>query len=450
VAANALRDPFSLVGTVLQNEYRVDAVIGEGGFGVVYRGLHLGLEQPIAIKVLKGLELEDPRMQETLFAKFKDEAKLLYTLSQESLTIVRSMDFGALTTPSGAWAPFMVLEWLQGRSLAQDLDARRAQGMRGRSVEEALAILEPAAQGLAVAHKRRVAHRDIKPANFFLPDVAHGPRLKVLDFGIAKMMKEGEQAGTRGTFASFTWLYAAPEQLDPRLGQTGLQTDVYAFALVLTELLTDRPPVDARDVVSILKASTDPTVRPTPRSRGAQNVPDHIEVTCRRALAVDPAARFQSVPEFWDALTGGAGTKRPSTVAVPSMVASSQVVISSQPGSAPSAFASTAAAPSGHGAPRTGPPLGTPPPGTYPPITNAPTAPPMQMQMPMQMPMTGGPMQSWTGTGPPQMMHTHATQRRALPPRPAETSSIVPVAVVLIVISVFLAGSCAMCHALAS
>ena len=135
MAANALRDPFSLVGTVLKNEHRVDAVVGEGGFGVVYRGLHLGLEQPIAIKVLKGLELEDRRMQETLFAKFKDEAKLLYTLSQESLSIVRSIDFDHMVTPSGAWAPFMVLEWLPGRSLAQDLDARRARGMRGRTVE---------------------------------------------------------------------------------------------------------------------------------------------------------------------------------------------------------------------------------------------------------------------------------------------------------------------------
>jgi eukaryotic-like serine/threonine-protein kinase len=432
VAANALRDPFSLVGTVLQNEYRVDAVVGEGGFGVVYRGLHLGLEQPIAIKVLKGLELEDRRMQETLFAKFKDEAKFLYTLSQESLSIVRSMDFGALTTPSGAWAPFMVLEWLQGRSLAQDLDARRARGMRGRSVEEALAILEPAAQGLAVAHRRHVAHRDIKPANFFIVDAEHGPKVKVLDFGIAKMMKEGEQAGTRGTFASFTWLYAAPEQLDPRLGQTGLQTDVYAFALVLTELLTDREPVDARDVVSILKASTDPTVRPTPRSRGAQNVPDHVEVTCRRALAVDPNGRFQTVPEFWEALTGGSAAKRPSTVAVPSMVASSQVVVSS---GHPHGHAQ--AAPSGHGAP-TGPPLGTPPPGTYlpfqhPPNPHAPTAPPMH----------------WTGTGPPQMVQHHTQRRPMVPPRPAETSSIVPVAVVLIVLSVLLAGSCAMCHAIA-
>ena len=441
MAASALRDPFLLVGSVLQNEYRVDAVIGEGGFGVVYRGLHLGLEQPIAIKVLKGLELEDRRMQETLFAKFKDEAKLLYTLSQESLTIVRSMDFGALTTPSGAWAPFMVLEWLEGRSLAQDLEARRARGMRGRSVEEALAILEPAAQGLAVAHKRRVAHRDIKPANLFLVDAAHGPRLKVLDFGIAKMMKDGEQAGTKGTFASFTWLYAAPEQLDPRLGQTGLPTDVYAFALVLAELLTDRPPVDARDVVTILKASTDPTVRPTPRSRGAQNIPDHLEVVCRRALAVDPAARFQSVPEFWDALTGGSATRgRPSTVAVPSMVAS-QVVVSSGPVS-PNAYAATAmptgsrptGPPLGTPPPRSsgvGPPLGTPPPGTYPPIAHP--------------QMTHAPMQQWTG--PPQA-HT-GTHRRPLPPRPAETSSIVPVAVVLIVLSALMAGSCAACHYLA-
>jgi eukaryotic-like serine/threonine-protein kinase len=441
VAPNALSDPFLLVGTVLQNEYRVDAVIGEGGFGVVYRGLHLGLEQPIAIKVLKGLEVEDRRMQETLFAKFKDEAKLLYTLSQESLTVVRSMDFGALTTPSGAWAPFMVLEWLEGRSLAQDLEARRAQRMRGRSVEEALAILEPAAQGLAVAHKRRVAHRDVKPANIFLVDAAHGPRVKVLDFGIAKMMKEGEQAGTKGTFASFTWLYAAPEQLDPRLGPTGLQTDVYGFALVLTELLTDRPPVDARDVVSILKASTDPTVRPTPRSRGAQNIPDHIEVTCRRALAVDPHARFQSVPEFWDALTGGAATgKRPSTVAVPSMVASSQVVISSGPVS-PNAFASTAAAlsatspPRGTPPPGTSPPFGTPPPGTYPPV-HAPTAPPMQ---------------AWTVTGPPHMMQAQTgTHRRPVPPRPAETSSIVTVGAVLFVIALLFASSCAACHFLVS
>ena len=107
-------DPFGLVGTTLDGQYRADQVVGEGGYGVVYRGWHVSLEQPIAIKALKVMSAEDRAVQDALFAKFKDEAKLLYTLSQASLHIVRSMDFGAVTTATGAWAPYMVLEWLAG------------------------------------------------------------------------------------------------------------------------------------------------------------------------------------------------------------------------------------------------------------------------------------------------------------------------------------------------
>jgi len=106
------------------------------------------------------MSAEDHTVQDALFAKFKDEAKLLYTLSQESLHIVRSMDFGAVNTPNGAWAPYMVLEWLQGKSLADDLHQRRRAGMRGRTLEEALTLLEPAAEGLTVrAPKARRASR---------------------------------------------------------------------------------------------------------------------------------------------------------------------------------------------------------------------------------------------------------------------------------------------------
>ncbi len=304
-----IEDPFGLVGATLDGQYRVDQVVGEGGFGVVYRGWHVSLEQPIAIKALKVLA-DDQVVQDALFAKFKDEAKLLYTLSQASLNIVRSMDFGATTSPNGLWAPYMVLEWLAGKSLADDLTERRRRGLHGRTLEEALALLEPAAEGLTIAHQRRVAHRDIKPANFFLLEgEGAGPRVKVLDFGIAKIIRDGEMPGTRSPFASFTWLYAAPEQLDPRVGQSGLATDVYSFALLLTELLTDRVPTEGRDVISLLKAATDPTMRPTPRSRGA-NVPDAIEVVCRRALAVDPKARFANIGELWAAL---ASAGRPST-----------------------------------------------------------------------------------------------------------------------------------------
>ena len=318
--ADVLEDPFALVGTTLDGQYRADQVVGEGGYGVVYRGWHVSLEQPIAIKALKVMSAEDRAVQDALFAKFKDEAKLLYTLSQASLNIVRSIGLGRRDdAPPALWAPYMVLEWLQGKSLADDLAQRRRARMRGRSLDEALALLEPAAEGLSIAHQRRVAHRDIKPANFFLLDTAAGaaPRVKVLDFGIAKIIRDGEGPGTRSPFASFTWLYAAPEQLDPRVGQSGLATDVYSFALLLSELLTNRVPIEGRDVVSLLRAATDPTVRPTPRQRGA-NVPDAIEVACRRALAVDPKARFASIGELWAALSAARRSTLPPSVSTAS------------------------------------------------------------------------------------------------------------------------------------
>src|SRR5262249_791526 len=123
-------DPFGLVGTILDGQYRVDRVVGEGGFGVVYRGYHLTFEQPVAIKALKVPEL-DLQTQNKALAKFREEARLLYVLSQASLNVVRSIGFGAVTTPRGVWAPFAVLEWLEGKSLAQDLDERRAAGLPG-------------------------------------------------------------------------------------------------------------------------------------------------------------------------------------------------------------------------------------------------------------------------------------------------------------------------------
>jgi serine/threonine protein kinase len=473
VAAD-LEDPFALVGTTLDGQYRADQVVGEGGYGVVYRGWHVSLEQPIAIKALKVMSAEDRAVQDALFAKFKDEAKLLYTLSQESLNIVRSMDFGAVTTASGAWAPYMVLEWLQGRSLADDLAQRRRARMGGRTLDEALALLEPAAEGLTIAHRRRVAHRDIKPANFFLLDSEPGapPRVKVLDFGIAKIIRDGEGPGTRSPFASFTWLYAAPEQLDPRIGQSGLATDVYSFALLLSELLTDRVPTEGRDVVSLLRAAIDPTVRPTPRQRGA-TVPDAIEVACRRALAVDPKARFASIAELWAALSaarrptlppslGAASnvpTTKPSATGTPAPQAPSASFHAAPPQSppphspppqSPSAFQS----PPAYGQPGPSAPY---PPGAYPPGSGPPHYPqgppvtypsahgqpspfaPRSHGGPMSpMPMSPPPMSPPPGTG----MYP---QRRFIPQGPSALPIVL--AVVGLVFGLLFVGTCAALHA---
>jgi eukaryotic-like serine/threonine-protein kinase len=350
VTARPLTDSFGIVGSLLDGQYRVDDLIGEGGFGVVYRGRHLSLDQPIAVKVLKGLDGGDERINALVLDKFRAEARLLYTLSQSSLHIVRSLDFGATTTPSGAWAPFMILEWLEGRSLADDLEERRRSGFRGRSLGETTSLLEPVVNGLGAAHQQSVVHRDVKPANIFLLRDPSGPRVKVLDFGIAKIMKEGESAGTKGTFASFTWLYAAPEQLDPRFGATDLATDVYGLGLLITELLTDRAPVDAQDTVGIMRAAIDPQRRPTPRTRGA-NIPDAVEAVCWRALAVNPRDRYANVNELWSAFVAAQAGRE-------SMHAhtSAAVIMSPPRGTLPPGALPT-------GSVIMGPPPGTPPPG---------------------------------------------------------------------------------------
>lgn len=355
MSSPALQDTFGLAGQLLDGQYRADAVVGEGGFGVVYRGRHLALDQPIAIKILKGLDGGDPRVNALVLEKFREEARLLYTLSQSSLHIVRSLSYGAAETPVGVWAPYMILEWLEGRSLADDIKDRRRRGMRGRSLAEAIHILEPVAAGLGVAHAQRIAHRDIKPANVFLLNDPSGPRVKLLDFGIAKILKDGEKVGTKGTLASFTPLYAAPEQVDSRYGQTGLTTDVYAFALLMTELMTDRTPIDDGDIVSIMRTSTDPHRRPTPRTRGAQ-VPDAIDQVLVKALAVDPRERWPSIAEFWTALQHArASSSHVSSGPFPSMTMTDPR--SNRPPTA-----------QGHAttSPPMSPPIGTPPPRQQP------------------------------------------------------------------------------------
>ena len=393
-------DLFGLVGTILDGQYRVDAVVGHGGFGVVYRGFHLTFEQPVAIKVLKLPELDAPT-QNHILGKFREEAKLQYVLSQASLNVVRSIGFGALNTPSGAWAPFVVLEWLEGRSLAADLSERLEQGRGGRTLPETHALLEPAARGLIAAHHQHVAHRDVKPANFFLThtnDVPPTPTMKVLDFGIAKIILDDAAAAQPTAFMSFTPFYAAPEQLDTRLGATGLHTDVYSFALVFVEVLTGKPPLDAREVMQIVMEATDRARRPTPRARGA-TVPDAVESVLARALAVDPRARHADVEQMWEALTKAAATARPAaTLEIPSAKARGAYrgVTQALPSSGPmpaANIAATAAAPTAH--------LGTPPPGAVaygPPPQPAPqpprvdvVAPPWAPPQPAPRPYVWGP-----------------------------------------------------------
>jgi serine/threonine-protein kinase len=304
-------DLFGWVGATVDGKYRVDAVVGQGGFGIVYRAHHLGFDQTVALKCLKLpqtlMGAERDRFRETFLA----EGRLLHQLSRADAGIVQALDLGAAVSPNKRWTPYLVLEWLEGRPLDRDFAERRASGAGGRSINEAIGLLTSAARALAVAHAQGVAHRDIKPANLFLADVAGRTVVKVLDFGIAKVMSESESVTrafeeTGASPGAFTARYGAPEQFSRRFGATGPWTDVFALALVFVEAVINKPALDGRDATQLFVAAADADRRPTLRTLGHEDVSDAVEAVLARALAVDPRARYATAGEFWDALESAA------------------------------------------------------------------------------------------------------------------------------------------------
>ncbi len=300
-------DPLSLVGTTVSEKYEIEKAVGEGGFAIVYRARHTVWNRPVAIKVFRALGDLPPDRRRDLVESFIQEGRLLADLSERSAAICQARDVGTLRTRDGRELPYMVLEWLEGRSLEQVLEAEKAAGMPARTSEQALRLLEPAALALALAHKKGIAHRDVKPANLFILGDPRGEfTVKLLDFGIAKVVQDVQRLGgsfaqTQGVVSSFTPAYGAPEQFSRTQGATGPWTDVFALGLIFTELLTQEAPLRGDDLTQLAFASMDPRRRPTPRTYGA-DVPDAVEAVLRRALAVAPDERFQSTGELWDAL----------------------------------------------------------------------------------------------------------------------------------------------------
>jgi formylglycine-generating enzyme required for sulfatase activity len=309
-------DPLGLIGTTIDDKYVVEAMVGVGGFAVVYRALHKLWKKPVALKFFRALSDAAPAMREKLLADFVQEGALLTELSARSASIVQARDLGTLTTADGAWIPYMVLEWLEGATL----EAVFEDGRRGAfDLEVAMAILEPVAEALELAHRRSIAHRDVKPSNVFLvgalpvPGTASAERaefhVKLLDFGIAKVVSAAADQGftkTGGHVTSFTPAYGAPEQFSRAQGATGPWTDVYALALIFSELVSGRAALEGEDFIQLGMSSADPQRRPTPRALGA-SVSDGIEAVCAKALAVRPTDRWPSAGAFWNALRSAIG-----------------------------------------------------------------------------------------------------------------------------------------------
>ncbi len=268
-------------GDVIDNKYRIETQLGEGGMGRVLAATHLTLGSTIAIKLLKKDALSHPEVPR----RFLREARAASRLRNEH--VVRVSDVGQL--PSGE--PYMVMEMLHGYDLATRL--RQGALEPPRAVE----YIVQACEGLAEAHALGMVHRDIKPANLFVTTRPNNtPLIKVLDFGIATAAVGDVDHGlttTQSVIGSPS--YMSPEQLRATR-DVDARSDIWSLGVTLYELLADRQPFIAPTITALsLKIVSDP-------HPPIDNIPDELMAIVDRCLAKDREARFADVTELAAAL----------------------------------------------------------------------------------------------------------------------------------------------------
>lgn len=289
-------DPFDLEGDLLDGQIRIGKVVGEGELSVVYRGLHEGMNEPVAIKCLNLPETLDPELVEPISESFREGARVHYRLAQGNLHIVQTLALGTTLAPrTGQQIPYVVREWLDGQSLANDFAARARAKMRPRASARAVELLDSAADAIAHAHAEGVCHHALSPRNLFLAKSQRREVLKVLDFGLAREGTAQSAAAGLRLLSS----HAAPEQLDRRIGTPCPATDVFAFALVLFEAVTGRPYfAPGAHVSEVLRVAE--SRAPLSRRLAGDGVPRDLESVLARALALAPRQRHANLRVFWD------------------------------------------------------------------------------------------------------------------------------------------------------
>ena len=237
-----------LVGKVFDGRYRVEALVGLGGMGAVYRAVQLSMNRPVALKILRpefATNLDQVR-------RFQTEARAASKLDHPNT--IRVHDFGQ----SEDGHLYLVTELLEGESLAALM--RRVGALApGRAASIICQILK----ALSEAHAHGIVHRDLKPENIFLKRL-HGEQdfVKVLDFGIAKVQgRRGKSLTTTGTVVG-TPLYMSPEQAQGV--EVGVASDIYAVGAVLYELLSGRPPFEGETAMAVMMAHIQSALAPLP------------------------------------------------------------------------------------------------------------------------------------------------------------------------------------------
>lgn len=263
-------------GTVLDGKYEIGSPIGRGRFGTVYRARHLRLRRSVAVKVLRPGR-QDP---EVALARFRREGVSACQVNHPNAVAV--LDLSA--TEGGV--PFLVMELLEGHSLAAEI--RRAETLPPL---RAAVILLPVCEVLAEAHALGILHRDVKPSNVFLHQTRRGEVVKLLDFGISKLVDDeilGQELTVEG-IGPGTPTYMAPERFSEQPYDD--RADVYSLGVTLYEMLAGHPPFRAESGNPIKLALMHLSVAPPSLAAGAPAVPKALESAVLRALAKDPEQR---------------------------------------------------------------------------------------------------------------------------------------------------------------
>jgi predicted Ser/Thr protein kinase len=256
------------IGRITIAKYVVDEIIGWGGWSTVFKGLHKGLNMPVAIKMLK----HDMAMDSDFYERFRNEARTIAALNHENIVRVHDIEELCRTV-------FIVMEYLEGISLDHLLKKTPQ-----LPLSRAISILMQVCNALTYAHGQGIVHQDVKPANIF---VQPADRVKMVDFGLAS------HTGSEDPCMPGTPFYMSPEQIEGE--SIDGRTDVYALGLTAFELFTGQRAFGDKDIKNMIDAHLHEDV-PNPRTL-APHLPNELGNFVVRATRRDPSARYGSILE---------------------------------------------------------------------------------------------------------------------------------------------------------